>query len=143
MAEILVLNGPNLNLLGTREPELYGAETLDDVARMCRDACAPGFEIDTRQSNHEGTLVDWIQAARGTTVGIVLNPGAYGHTSIALLDALNAYEGPAIEVHVSQIHKREPFRHQTYTSRRADAVIAGLGVEGYAAAVRRICQVAG
>jgi 3-dehydroquinate dehydratase-2 len=139
---ILVLNGPNLNLLGQRQPEVYGHETLADVEALARAACAPGFDVTQQQSNHEGQILDWIHAARGTTAGIVINPGAFTHTSIAILDALNAYDGPVIEVHISQVHKRESFRHHSYVSLRADAVIAGLGLEGYAAAVRRICQLA-
>ena len=131
---ILVLNGPNLNLLGGRQPELYGAETLADVEASCRalDLAA----LDFRQSNHEGQLVDWVQEARGTQDGIVINPGAYGHTSIAILDALHAFDGPVVEVHVTNIHRREPFRHHSHVSTRADAVIAGLGTEGYRAALR-------
>lgn len=143
MKTILVLNGPNLNLLGKRQPEIYGHETLDDVARMCRAACGTGFAIDLKQSNHEGQLIDWIHAARETTRGIVINPGALTHTSIAILDALNTYEPPVIEVHISQVHKREAFRHHSYVSLRADGVIAGLGREGYAAAVRRVVSLAG
>ena len=132
--KILVLNGPNLNLLGQRQPEIYGAETLADVEASCRALDLATLEF--RQSNHEGQLVDWIQEARGTTDGIVINPGAYSHTSIAILDALNAYEGRVVEVHISNIHKREAFRHHSHVSGRADAVIAGLGTEGYAAALR-------
>ena len=143
MKTILVLNGPNLNLLGQREPEIYGRETLADVAALAQAACAEGFAIDAKQSNWEGQLIDWIHAARGQAVGIVINPGAFTHTSIALLDALNAFEGPVIEVHISQVHKREPFRHHSYVSKRADAVIAGLGVDGYAAAVGRVCKLVG
>lgn len=143
MKTILVLNGPNLNLLGKRQPEIYGHETLDDVARLCRTACGPGFDIDLKQSNHEGQLIDWIHAARETTCGIVINPGALTHTSIAILDALNTYTPPVIEVHISQVHKREAFRHHSYVSLRADGVIAGLGLEGYAAAVRRIVSLEG
>ena len=112
MKNIYILNGPNLNLLGKRQPEIYGSETLDD----------------------------WIQEARDTTAGIIINPGAFTHTSIAILDALNTYEGPVVEIHISQVHKREEFRHHSYVSYRADAVIAGLGIEGYAAAVRHICS---
>ncbi|QDL91639.1 type II 3-dehydroquinate dehydratase [Paroceanicella profunda] len=138
--DILVLNGPNLNLLGKRQPQIYGHETLDDVARLCGEACEDGFFIRLEQSNHEGALIDLIHAARETTCGIVINPGAFTHTSIAILDALNTYEPPVIEVHISQVHKREAFRHHSYVSRRADGVIAGLGLEGYAAGVRRICQ---
>lgn len=136
---ILILNGPNLNLLGKRQPEIYGHETLDDVARMCADAAEPlGFEIRMRQSNHEGELVDMIHEAREGAVGIVINPGAYSHTSVAILDALNTFEGPVIEVHISNIHKRESFRHHSYVSGRAEAVIAGCGTEGYVFAVKRL-----
>lgn len=142
MPTILMLNGPNLNLLGQREPAVYGYETLADVEALAQAACAPGFNIEAKQSNWEGQLIDWIHEARGKAVGIVINPGAFTHTSVAILDALNAFEGPVIEVHISQVHKREPFRHHSYVSKRADAVIAGLGVDGYAAAVRRICKLA-
>ncbi|MCT4559078.1 MAG: type II 3-dehydroquinate dehydratase [Pelagimonas sp.] len=142
MKTIYLLNGPNLNLLGKREPEIYGAETLEDVAALAQGVCADGYEIVSLQSNHEGQLIDWIHDARERACGIVINPGAYTHTSIAILDALNAFEGPVMEVHISQVHKREPFRHHSYVSKRADGVIAGLGIEGYAAAVRRICQIA-
>ena len=139
MATILLLNGPNLNLLGAREPETYGRATLADVERDAAALAADlGHALDARQSNHEGRLVDWIQEARGAAAAIVLNPGAYTHTSIAILDALNAYEGPVVEVHVSQIHRREPFRHRSYVSMRADAVIAGCGVHGYLLAVRHV-----
>lgn len=132
--KILVLNGPNLNLLGTREPDIYGSETLADVEASCRALNLA--ELEFRQSNHEGTLVDWIQEARGAFDGIVINPGAYSHTSIAILDALNMFEGRVAEVHVTNIHKREAFRHHSHISGRADAVLAGLGVEGYRAAIR-------
>ncbi|AUC56250.1 MAG: type II 3-dehydroquinate dehydratase [Sagittula sp.] len=143
MPDILILNGPNLNLLGKRQPEIYGRETLDDVARLCQEACAEGFNTRLEQSNHEGDIIDWIHQARETTCGIVINPGAFTHTSIAILDALNTYEPPVIEVHISQVHKREAFRHHSYVSHRADGVIAGLGLEGYVAGIRRICQLAG
>ena len=143
MPTILLLNGPNLNLLGQREPAVYGYETLADVEALAQAACAPGFNVDAKQSNWEGQLIDWIHEARGKAVGIVINPGAFTHTSVALLDALNAFEGPVIEVHISQVHKREPFRHHSYVSKRADAVIAGLGVDGYAAAVGRVCKLVG
>ena len=134
MAKILILNGPNLNMLGTRQPEIYGADTLADVETKAR---ALGLaELTFRQSNHEGQLVDWIQEARATQDGIVINPGAYSHTSVAILDALNAFDGPVVEVHISNIHKREAFRHHSYVSARAEAVIAGLGIEGYFAALR-------
>ncbi|MHA3026241.1 MULTISPECIES: type II 3-dehydroquinate dehydratase [Chromohalobacter] len=131
--KILVLHGPNLNLLGTRQPEIYGHETLDDINnRLFEKAAINGWDIVCRQSNHEGELIDAIQAARtdGTDL-IVINPAAYSHTSVAILDALNAYEGQVIEVHLSNIHKREAFRHHSYVSRRADGVIAGLGSRGY------------
>jgi 3-dehydroquinate dehydratase-2 len=142
MNTIYILNGPNLNLLGKRQPEIYGSETLDDVETRCRSVCADGFDVKLMQSNHEGQLVDWIHDARHEACGIVINPGAYTHTSIAILDALHTFEGPVMEVHISQVHKREAFRHHSYVSMRADGVIAGLGLEGYAAGVRRICQLA-
>lgn len=135
---IYILNGPNLNLLGKRQPEIYGAETLDDVAQLCQSVCADGYDIKLLQSNHEGQLIDWIHEAREQACGIVINPAAYTHTSVAILDALHTFEGPVIEVHISQVHKREAFRHHSYVSQRADGVIAGLGIEGYAAATRRI-----
>ncbi len=136
---IYILNGPNLNLLGKREPEIYGVDSLEDVAAMCVEVGA-GFGLDIRllQSNHEGQIVDWIHEARGHAAGIIINPAAYTHTSIAILDALNAFDGPVLEVHVSNVHKREAFRHHSYVSRRADGVIAGFGVEGYALAMRRM-----
>jgi len=136
---IHILNGPNLNLLGLRQPEIYGHATLADVQSDC-DAVAAGrgLSVKLMQSNHEGQIVDWIHAARETAAAIVINPGALTHTSVAILDALNAFDGPVIEVHVSNIHKREAFRHRSYVSLRADGVIAGCGVEGYALAVRRI-----
>ncbi|CTQ31754.1 type II 3-dehydroquinate dehydratase [Jannaschia rubra] len=136
MTDILILNGPNLNLLGQREPHLYGSETLADVEASCR-ALDLG-NLTFRQSNHEGQLIDWIQEARGTVDAIVINPGAYSHTSVAILDALNAFEGKVVEVHISNIHRREAFRHHSFVSARAEAVIAGLGTEGYRAALRWI-----
>jgi 3-dehydroquinate dehydratase II len=139
MPLIHVLNGPNLNLLGQRQPEVYGYETLADVEALCRAAAAP-HAIRFLQSNWEGQIVDWIHEARFEAAGIVINPAALTHTSVAVLDALNAFDGPVIEVHLSQVHKREPFRHHSYVSLRADGVIAGLGPEGYAAAIRRIVQ---
>ncbi len=139
MPQILLLNGPNLNLLGLRQPEIYGRETLADVVKSCtalgRDL---GLEVVAKQSNHEGALVDYIHAARDGMDGIILNPGAYSHTSIAILDALNAYDGPVLEVHISNIHKRESFRHHSYVSTRAEGVIAGFGTEGYLLALRRM-----
>lgn len=136
---IFVLNGPNLNLLGLRQPEIYGKETLADVeASLARLAADLGVTVDCRQSNHEGALVDWIHAARTAAAGILINPGAYSHTSVAILDALNAFEGPVLEVHISNIHKREAFRHHSFVSARAEGVIAGFGTEGYLLALRRM-----
>ncbi|MFN3575774.1 MAG: type II 3-dehydroquinate dehydratase [Tabrizicola sp.] len=138
---VTLLNGPNLNLLGLRQPEIYGRETLEDVAARVSDLAEDlGLRVKALQSNHEGQLVDWIHEARGTSAGIIINPGAYSHTSVAILDALNAYEGPVIEVHISNIHKREAFRHHSYVSARADGVIAGCGTEGYLLALRRIAS---
>jgi 3-dehydroquinate dehydratase II len=141
--QIFILNGPNLNLLGQRQPEIYGRETLADVEALCRAACAEGFDVRLLQSNHEGQIIDWIHEARHDACGIVINPGAFTHTSVAILDALNAFERPVIEVHISNVHKRESFRHHSYVSLRAEGVIAGLGTFGYEAAVRRICMLAG
>ncbi len=141
MPHITLLNGPNLNLLGQRQPELYGRDTLADVESAVRALLPGGWELTAEQSNHEGALVDAIQAARGKSDAIVINPGAYSHTSIAILDALNSFDGVVIEVHVSNIHRREEFRRHSHVSLRADGVIAGLGAEGYAAAVRRILQI--
>ncbi len=135
---ITILNGPNLNMLGKRQPEIYGSDTLADAEAKCRAVLEDGFDVTLLQSNHEGQIVDWIQAARDTSCGIVINPAAYSHTSIALLDALNMFEGPVIEVHVSNIFAREGFRHHSFVSQRADGVIAGFGVDGYVAAVQRV-----
>lgn len=136
---VLILNGPNLNMLGKRQPEIYGSETLEDVEKQAKVvAGAVGLTCEQKQSNHEGQLVDWIQEARETQAGIIINPGAYSHTSVAILDALMMFEGPVIEVHVSAIDRREPFRHHSYVSQRADAVIKGCGVEGYSLAMRRM-----
>jgi 3-dehydroquinate dehydratase-2 len=141
---ILVLNGPNLNLLGLRQPEIYGRETLADVeAALARLAAELGVAVACHQSNHEGQLVDWIQEARKDAAGIIINPGAYSHTSVAILDALNAFEGPVLEVHISNIHKREAFRHHSFVSSRADGVIAGFGTEGYLLALRRMAGLLG
>jgi 3-dehydroquinate dehydratase-2 len=138
-ATVLILNGPNLNLLGQRQPEVYGATTLAQVEEACRAAAAGlGLTADCRQTNHEGQLVDWIHWARAHAAGIVINPGAYSHTSVAILDALNTFDGPVIEVHISNIHKRESFRHHSYVSLRADGVIAGCGVQGYDLALIRL-----
>jgi len=138
---IFILNGPNLNLLGKRQPEIYGSDTLDDVRRLCAAAAEPhGLLVDLRQSNHEGGIVDFIHEAREAAAGIVINPGAYTHTSVAILDALHTFEGPVIEVHISNVHKRESFRHHSYVSLRADAVIAGCGIQGYIFGVERIAR---
>ncbi|HET8598890.1 MAG TPA: type II 3-dehydroquinate dehydratase [Segeticoccus sp.] len=131
-----ILNGPNLNLLGTREPELYGHETLADVEKLCRDAAAAhGFDVDFRQSNHEGVLVDAVHEMRETVGGIVVNAGAYTHTSIALRDALLTFPGPVVEVHLSNVFAREEFRHHSYLSDIAAAVIVGCGPLGYRFAI--------
>ncbi len=141
---VLLLNGPNLNLLGKREPEIYGAETLADVEARCHALAAElGLAVTARQSNHEGELVEMIHAARGQAGAIIINPGAYSHTSVAILDALSAYAGPVIEVHISNIHKREVFRHHSYVSARAEGVIAGCGTEGYLLALRRVASLLG
>ncbi len=141
---VTLLNGPNLNLLGLRQPEIYGPETLDDViARVAELAEGLGLTVRALQSNHEGQLVDWIHEARDTSAAIIINPGAYSHTSIAILDALNAYDGPVLEVHISNIHKREAFRHHSYISARAEGVIAGCGTEGYLLALRRVASLLG
>ena len=133
---VFVLNGPNLNMLGQREPAVYGAVTLADVRRDCEArAKAIGLTIDFRQSNCEGELIDWVQAARDEASGIVLNAGAYTHTSIALMDALKAAERPVIEVHLSNIFAREPFRHHSYVSPAATGVICGFGATGYVLAL--------
>lgn len=141
-AKVHILNGPNLNLLGQREPEIYGADTLDDVNARCAALAATlGLEVVFFQSNHEGEIVDRIQAARkDTSCGIIINPAALTHTSVAILDALHACDGPVIEVHISNVHKRETFRHHSYVSLRADAVIAGCGVEGYELALRHMAS---
>jgi 3-dehydroquinate dehydratase-2 len=141
---VYILNGPNLNLLGKRQPHIYGSETLADVERDCAALAADlGVEIRFLQSNAEGQIINWIHAAREEAVGIVINPAAYTHTSVAILDALNAFDGPVIEVHISNVHKRESFRHHSYVSLRADGVIAGCGTEGYRLALRRIVSLAG
>ena len=131
-ASILVLNGPNLNMLGAREPAIYGRDTLEDIEAACAErAELLGFALDFRQSNIEGELVTWIQSARTEHDGIVINPGAYGHTSIALLDALLIAELPLVEVHLSNVFRREEFRWHSYVSRAATGVICGLGAQGY------------
>lgn len=140
-SRILVANGPNLNLLGTREPGVYGAATLADVETLCTQTGQRlGLEIDVMQSNHEGALVDAIQAARGAAQGIVINPAAYTHTSVAIADALRAVELPVVEVHISNVHAREEFRKHSYVSPVAAAVIAGAGVEGYRYAIEHLAS---
>jgi 3-dehydroquinate dehydratase II len=139
---VVVLNGPNLNLLGKREPEIYGRETLADVeADCCRIGGELGLSIEFHQSNREYEIIDWIHSARERAAGIVINPAAFTHTSVAILDALNTFEGPIIEVHISNVHKREPFRHHSYVSGVASGVIVGCGTQGYAFALQRIAKV--
>ena len=141
---IYILNGPNLNLLGQRQPEIYGRESLADVVQACEDLSVElGLTVRCLQSNHEGQVVDWVQEARGQGAAVIINAGAYTHTSVAILDALNAFEGPVIEVHISNIHQREAFRHHSYISARADGVIVGCGTEGYLLALRRVASLLG
>lgn len=136
---VYVLNGPNLNLLGKRQPQIYGSETLADVEDACRAlATELNLELRFHQSNREYEIIDWIHEARESAGGIVINAAAFTHTSVAILDALNAFEAPVIEVHISNVHKREAFRHHSYVSLRADGVIAGLGTQGYLLALRRV-----
>ncbi|KAJ5246768.1 catabolic 3-dehydroquinase [Penicillium chermesinum] len=136
---ILLINGPNLNLLGTREPHIYGSTTLADVEVSARtQATELGVSIDTFQSNHEGAIVDRIQAARGNVDAIIINPGAYTHTSVAIRDALLGVEIPFIELHVSNVHAREPWRHHSYFSDKASGIIVGLGVYGYKVALEHV-----
>ncbi len=138
---VFVLNGPNLNLLGVREPEIYGRETLDDVRKVTEGrAKALGLAVDFRQSNHEGELIGWIQEARTAASGIILNAGGLTHTSVGILDALSAAELPVIEVHLSNIFRRESFRHHSYVSMAAKGVICGLGVQGYEFAVEAMAK---
>ena len=141
-ASVLVLNGPNLNMLGVREPAIYGSQTLDDLEALCRERGeALGLVIDFRQSNSEGELVGLIQKARSDNDGIIINAGAYSHTSIAILDALTLAELPVIEVHLSNIFRRESFRHHSYVSLVAQGVICGLGVNGYLLALDAMASV--
>ncbi len=138
---IYVLNGPNLNLLGSREPEVYGHETLEDLRTRCeKKAAALGLTVDFRQSNHEGELVAWIQEARTDAAGLIVNAGALTHTSIAMLDALLASSIPTVEVHLSNIFTREPFRHHSYISRAAKGVICGFGPQGYEFAIEALAS---
>jgi 3-dehydroquinate dehydratase-2 len=140
MADLIyVLNGPNLNLLGKHQPHIYGRETLSDVERDCRELAKDlKLEIDFRQSNREFEIIDWIHEARERASGVVINPAAFAHTSVAILDALNTFERPVVEVHILQIHKSGAFRHYSYVSERADAVVSGFGTQGYGLALRRI-----
>ena len=129
---ILILNGPNLNLLGTREPEIYGTGTLDDLETLCAETAEGlGIGVEFRQSNIEGELISWVHEARSRAAGLIINPAGYSHTSIALMDAVLALDIPVIEVHLSNIHKRETFRHHSFVSQAADSVICGLGFAGY------------
>ena len=138
--KLVILNGPNLNLLGSRDPAVYGSQTLADVEADCAAACAQhGFDLDFFQSNSEGALVDHIQASRDAA-GLIINPGAYSHTSIAIHDALEVLTCPIIEVHLSNIHAREEFRHKSYVSRLATGVIVGLGAAGYGLAIQALAQ---
>ena len=137
---VFILNGPNLNRLGTREPHIYGTATLADIEAMCR-AEVPDVAIDFRQTNHEGELVEWVHEAIDDAAGIIINPAAYSFTSIALLDALKMFPGPIVEVHISNIHRREAHYHHSYVSLAATAVIAGLGATGYPIAIRAISTI--
>ncbi|WP_439524431.1 type II 3-dehydroquinate dehydratase [Marivita sp.] len=141
---VFLINGPNLNLLGKREPAIYGADTLDDVTARCDVLAKPAkLTLKSMQSNHEGQIIDWIHEARVSADAIILNPGAFTHTSVAIFDALQAYDGLVFEVHITNIHKREAFRHHSYVSARAEGVIAGFGIEGYELALRRVINLLG
>jgi 3-dehydroquinate dehydratase II len=141
---VFILNGPNLNLLGKRQPHIYGHETLADVERDCRALASElGLNIRFHQSNREYEIIDWIHEARDVAAGIVINPAAFTHTSVAILDALNTFDHPIIEVHISNIHKREAFRHHSYVSTIASGVIAGFGTQGYQLGLRRIARLIG
>jgi 3-dehydroquinate dehydratase-2 len=138
---VFILNGPNLNMLGTRQPEVYGRETLADIEAACRKHGAGlGVKVEFRQSNHEGVLVDWIQDARATAAGVIINAGAYTHTSVAILDALLAVGVPVVEVHLSNIHQREDFRHHSYVSKAAKGMICGFGSHGYILALEALAR---
>ena len=139
--KLLILNGPNLNLLGTREPHIYGADTLADVEKLAADAAETrGMTVECFQSNHEGALIDAVHAARGTAAGIVINPRGFTHTSVALRDALSGVDLPVVEVHISNVHRREEFRHHSYISGIAEAVIAGAGISGYRFAIELLAD---
>lgn len=140
-AQITVLNGPNLNLLGQREPQLYGSTSLADIASACEAAASElGYQLRFEQSNHEGELVDWIHEARSQAAGLIINAGAFTHTSVALYDALLTFEKPIIELHISNVFKREEFRHHSFISPAATAVMCGFGAQGYALAMRAMQQ---
>ena len=141
MQTVLLLNGPNLNMLGTRQPEVYGHDTLQDVeTNAVATGKTLGLQITCLQSNAEHELIDAIQQARANTDAIIINPAAFSHTSVAILDALNMFDGVVIEVHISNIHAREAFRHHSYISARANGVIAGCGVQGYTLALERVAH---
>lgn len=141
---ILLLNGPNLNLLGTREPEIYGRDTLADVERLAAQTAAEqGLNLEAMQSNHEGVLIDAIHQARLTKAGIIINPGAFTHTSVAIADALSGVSLPVVEVHISNVHQREAFRHHSYVSAVASSIIIGAGVNGYRLAVQQLAHLLG
>jgi 3-dehydroquinate dehydratase-2 len=146
MASVLILNGPNLNLLGTRNPEVYGTTTLADVEKLCTDAAAKlSLDVDFKQSNHEGQLIDWIHETgaavkAGQSIGAVFNPGAFTHTSVALHDAIEGASLPVIECHISNVHKREAFRHHSFVSPVASGIIVGFGVYGYVLAIQGLHQ---
>lgn len=146
MASVLILNGPNLNLLGTRKPEVYGTTTLADVEKLCTDAAAKlGLDVDFKQSNHEGQLIDWIHETgaavkAGESIGAVFNPGAFTHTSVALHDAIEGASLPLIECHISNVHKREAFRHHSFISPVASGIVVGFGVHGYVLAIHGLHQ---
>lgn len=136
---VFILNGPNLNLLGKRQPHIYGHETLADIEANCRTVAEElGLSVRFHQSNAEHQIIDWIHEARETACALIINPAAFTHTSVAILDALNACDFPVFEVHISNVHKREAFRHHSYVSLRADGVIAGFGTQGYTLALRRV-----
>lgn len=136
---VFILNGPNLNLLGKRQPHIYGHETLADIEADCRTVAEElGLSVRFHQSNAEHQIIDWIHEARETACALIINPAAFTHTSVAILDALNACDFPVFEVHISNVHKREAFRHHSYVSLRADGVIAGFGTQGYTLALRRV-----
>lgn len=138
---ITILNGPNLNFLGRREPEIYGTKTLEDIEQFCRKwAMKLDVTLSFHQSNHEGQLVEWIQESIGVSDGLIINPAAYSHTSVAIFDALKMFSGPKVEVHLSNIYHRETFRHHSYISACVDAVISGCGCEGYRFALEYIAK---